>query len=282
MSEALPVLPRVVAPLVAALGLTNCGWCQTLITRSPAMFKALVGIAMVAGVVAMIVEREQMGELMGNFVDWVEREPVIGAFAFMGVYAASTVLFLPGIILTLGAGAAFGAAYGLLLGLVFGTLVVLVGATVGSVTSFLLGRYVLRDVVQRRVQRLSVLRAVNEALEHNPLRLMILLRLSPLIPFSAFNFAMGISPVTIQAFVLGCVGFVPGSIAYVYLGAIAGSSGGGGGDGGTTTRSINITVYVVGGAATLAAMVLVTRYARDALRRALDEAGAQQPQPQPP
>ena len=65
-----------------------------------------------------------------------------------------------------------------------------VGATVGSILAFLLGRFVLRDQAQGLFDKFKVLTAVNKAIETQGLKLVILLRLSPVVPFSAFNYVM--------------------------------------------------------------------------------------------
>ena len=43
-----------------------------------------------------------------SFNDWVSAMGTAGIFIFIGAYAVATVLLLPGLILTLGAGFAFG------------------------------------------------------------------------------------------------------------------------------------------------------------------------------
>jgi uncharacterized membrane protein YdjX (TVP38/TMEM64 family) len=125
------------------------------------------------------------------------------------------VLFIPGSILTVGTGFAFGAAMGsptkgvLLASTVsFFSVVnesvsgfshdilptyrrlgllpqaVFFGAFAGSVCSFLLGRYLFRDFVLRLASHYPIFQAVDRALEANGLKIMILLRLSPLIPYN--------------------------------------------------------------------------------------------------
>lgn len=48
-------------------------------------------------------------------------------------------------------------------------------------------RYVMHDCVQKYSKRYRVLGAVNKAIETNGVKVMFLLRLSPLVPFSGFN-----------------------------------------------------------------------------------------------
>jgi len=70
---------------------------------------------------------------------------------FALVYVVATVLMLPGAALTLAAGAIFG--------LVWGTVAVSIGSTTGAALAFLIGRYLARDTVERRLGRVP--RGVN-------------------------------------------------------------------------------------------------------------------------
>lgn len=48
----------------------------------------------------------------------------------------------------------------------------------------------------------------------------ILLRLSPVIPFNAFNYVMGLTGVHVAHYVIGSVGMIPGTVAFVYFGSL--------------------------------------------------------------
>lgn len=65
-----------------------------------------------------------------------------------------------------------------------------VGAIVGCILAFLLGRFVLRDQARRLSSKFKVIKAVDRTIETQGLKLVILLRLSPVVPFSAFNYIM--------------------------------------------------------------------------------------------
>lgn len=64
------------------------------------------------------------------------------------------------------------------------------GATIGSILSFLLGRFVLQEQAQGLFIKFKILKAVDRVIETQGLKLVILLRLSPVVPFSAFNYVM--------------------------------------------------------------------------------------------
>jgi hypothetical protein len=71
------------------------------------------------------------------------------------------VLFIPGSILTLGAGFVFANAFGLGLGIVVGTLSVFIGASAGSIVAFLVGRYLLRDWVKGLSKKYAIFEALD-------------------------------------------------------------------------------------------------------------------------
>ena len=125
-----------------------------------------------------------------DFIDWVADSPAAGAVLLAGVYVVAAVCFVPGSILTLGAGAAFSSALGLGWGVVVGTIAVWVGAAVGGLVAFALGRFALHGLVNRLLQRWKLTAALDAALREEGLKLMVLLRLSPLIPFNALNYVL--------------------------------------------------------------------------------------------
>lgn len=65
-----------------------------------------------------------------------------------------------------------------------------VGATIGSILAFLLGRFVFKEQAQGLFNKFKILKAVDRAIETQGLKLVLLLRLSPVVPFSAFNYVM--------------------------------------------------------------------------------------------
>jgi uncharacterized membrane protein YdjX (TVP38/TMEM64 family) len=47
---------------------------------------------------------------------------------------------------------------------------------------------------------------------------MILLRMTPIVPYNVFNYAMSVTSVSLYDFTLGSVGMLPMSALYVYVG----------------------------------------------------------------
>lgn len=158
--------------------------------------KIIVGLILLAIIIFVIVDSVTNKYVISGFqtfLEWVQDNLVAGVFAFMGVYFVATVCFIPGSILTLGSGFIFGKAIGLGPGVALATLAVFVGASLGAIVSFLIGRYVLRDwVMKRLVEKYPIIQALDEAFLQKGLKIFILLRLSPIIPFNAINYLVAL------------------------------------------------------------------------------------------
>ena len=98
---------------------------------------------------------------------WVDLYPLPGAFALTLVTFVATLAFIPGSLLTVGCGVVFGMTLDLGAGVAVGSMVVFVGASLGSIASFIMGRYLLRDCVGNWVARSPVFKAVEQG-ENRP------------------------------------------------------------------------------------------------------------------
>ena len=201
---------------------------------------------------------------LNHFVLWVALNPALGAVVLALVYIVAVVLFIPGSILTLGAGASFAAALGFSLGILVASISVFIGASVGSILAFFLGRYVLHDFVQTRlIQKVDIFQAVDDAITEVPLTIMLLLRLSPLVPFNALNYIMSGTNIPTQSYVVGLLGMIPATVAYVFVGAsIHGAA-----TAGMESNSVNTILFSVGGVTAFVAVVLISYFAKKKLQQ---------------
>ena len=185
----------------------------------------------------------------------------VGVAVFFVAYVIATVAFLPGSILTLAAGFAYGPIWGLA--------IVSPASVAGATAAFLLGRTLLRDWAVRKTRGSPQLRAIERAVEREGFKLVLLLRLSPLIPFNVLNYALSLSNVRLGTYVVAsAVGMLPATALYVYLGSLAPTAAqlSSAGEGGGSSRTL---LYAAGLAATLAVVFIVTRAARRALQAEL-------------
>ncbi|MFW6077986.1 MAG: TVP38/TMEM64 family protein [Gemmatimonadota bacterium] len=197
-------------------------------------------------------------ELLPRFVQWIDGLGPAAGLAFAVGYACAVVVFAPGAPLTLTAGALFG----LLGGVVYAFL----GAAVGATAAFLVARYVARAPVERRLANDPRLLAIDRAVGHEGLKLVFLLRLSPVFPFNVLNYALGLTRVRLRDYVVASLGMLPGTIAYVYAGKLAGDVARLAAGAEVERGAAGNVLLAVGLLATIAATVLVTRTARRALR----------------
>lgn len=66
-------------------------------------------------------------------------------------------------------------------------------------------------------------KALDKAIKTEGLKFVLLLRLCPLVPYNAFNYAMGITAVSFFDYAVGGLGMIPGTIVYVFIGTTLGS-----------------------------------------------------------
>jgi uncharacterized membrane protein YdjX (TVP38/TMEM64 family) len=130
-----------------------------------------------------------------------------GAFV---LYVAITGLSLPGAaIMTL--------AYGWMFGFWPALILVSLSSTAGATVAFLMSRYLLRDVIQRRFSR--QLAGFNSAFERDGAFYLFTLRLIPAVPFFVVNAGMGLTPISVRTFWwVSQLGMLPATILYIYAG----------------------------------------------------------------
>jgi uncharacterized membrane protein YdjX (TVP38/TMEM64 family) len=200
--------------------------------------------------------------LLKSVLEWVESLGSIGAIAFIGIYIIATISFLPAFILTLGAGVLFG--------IWLGSIYVFIGATLGSILAFLVGRYLARDWVVKKIATNEKFNSIDRAVGKEGLKIVVLTRLSPIFPFNLLNYAFGVTGVSMKDYIIGSLGMIPGTIMYVYIGSLAGNIALIGTDSQPTNPTLQWTIRILGFIATLAVTVYVTRIAKQALAQSVD------------
>lgn len=216
--------------------------------------------ALVALVVLAMAGRE-IAALLPQFVDWVESLGAWGPVAFIAGYSIAPVVFAPAFLLTIAAGAIFG--------VVRGVTYVMIGATLGSTFAFLTGRYFARHFVEGLLDRDPRLAAVDRAVERRGLRLVLLLRMSPAVPYTLLNYALGLSRIRLVDYVVGSIGMLPVVAAYVYSGKIAGDLATVATGASASGGPVYYTLLGLGIASTIVVSVYATRMVRQAIAEEL-------------
>ena len=217
----------------------------------------LFAIAAVALVLALKYLHVQ--DFLKASLDWIGRLGAWGPVIFVGLYVVATVLFIPGSVLTLGAGAVFG--------VVLGSVYVSISATLGATAAFLAGRYLARDAIARKIEKNEKFATIDRAVAGEGWKIVFLTRLSPVFPFTLLNYAFGLTRVKLGHYVLASwIGMIPGTVMYVYLGSLVNL---GAGQRHRTTGEW--VLYGVGLLATVVVTVFVTRLAKKALARKIND-----------
>ncbi len=196
-------------------------------------------------------------EYLSQFLAWVQRIGPWGAVLLGAAYIPAALLFVPGSLLTLGAGFALGVG--------LGTVAVSIGSTLGASAAFLAGRTLARGFIEAKISHNPRFRAIDQAVKHEGFKIVLLTRLSPVFPFNLLNYAFGLTPVSLRDYFLASwLGMLPGTVMYVYLGSAAknlADLAAGKVEGGTGQQ----VLFGVGLLATVAVTVAVTRVAKRAL-----------------
>jgi len=201
---------------------------------------------------------ERLSGLLQAALGRVAEMGVLGMAAFILLYVGATVAFLPGSILTLGAGAAFGVWKGFAL--------VSAGSTLGACAAFLVGRFLIRERIEKRLTAYPSFAAVSGAVGSQGWRVVLLTRLSPLLPFNLLNYAYGVTRVGFWEYAAASwAGMLPGTLLYVYLGAAAGEAARAGA-GARTKTPLEWALFAAGLAATALSAWLIGRAAKMALK----------------
>ena len=195
-----------------------------------------------------------------SLLRWVPTLGPWGPVAFIAGYVLATVAFVPGSVLTLAAGAIFG--------LTAGVVYVFCAASLGACAAFALSRTVARGAIERRLAGNLRFAAIDRAIAAEGRKITFLLRLSPVFPFSLLNYALGLTRVRFVDYAFACLGMLPGTTLYVYLGSLAGDAAGRG----TGEPSQLEWIFKAAGlVVTVVVTAVITRTARRALREVTGE-----------
>lgn len=151
-------------------------------------------------------------QYLKEFLLWVKEDlgpwgPVVLAIA----YVPLTVLAVPASVLTLGGGYLFG--------LPLGFIADSVGATIGATAAFLLGRTIGKTYVMSKLKNYPRFQAVAIAIQKSGFKIVLLLRLVPLLPFNMLNYLLSVTPINLGAYILATwLGMMPITFAFVYVG----------------------------------------------------------------
>ena len=183
------------------------------------IIRIIVFVFLIAGIATAVTYRKQFD--VAVLEDWLAGAGIVAPFLFIGIYVISTMLLLPGAVLTIAGGVLFGP--------IWGTFYNLTGATIGATVAFLIARYLASDLISRKTG--GRLRQLIGGVEAEGWRFVAFVRLVPLFPFNLLNYALGLTRIRLLHYIVtSYVCMLPGAVAYTYLGyagrnAVAGGEG---------------------------------------------------------
>lgn len=191
-----------------------------------------------------------IGLWLGTLREWVVGLGWLGIAVFAAAYIGAVVLLAPGALLTIAAGFAYG---------FWGLPIALIAATAGASLAFVVARHLARDHVRRAIATRRNIAAIDRAIAAEGWKIVLLLRLSPVVPFNIQNYLFGVTAVPFRAYVMATfVGIAPASSVFIAIGALGNAS---------LDQEGGRWVLLAGGLiATVIAVILVTRKARALLR----------------
>ncbi|CAI6000317.1 unnamed protein product [Closterium sp. NIES-65] len=188
-----------------------------VVSKEAAIGGTLAAGALIVSVVASLAllgyyYKDDISSAIDYFTTYIEGAGSGGYVTFVLGYSLLEVLAVPAIPLTLSAGVLFGP--------VMGTFLCSLSGTISATIAFLIARYVARDRIQDMVRGNKKYEAIDRAVGNNSFRIVTLLRLSPLMPFSLGNYFYGLTSVKLLPYIFGTwIGMLPGTWAYVSAGS---------------------------------------------------------------
>jgi uncharacterized membrane protein YdjX (TVP38/TMEM64 family) len=198
-------------------------------------------VALAVGVALLFVATRLLpvAETLTRLQEWVASLGPAGPLAYGVIYVVGALLFIPGSLLTIGAG--------LLFGLVGGTILVSIASTLAAALAFLIARHLARAQVESWSARHERFAAISKVVEERGAAVVFYLRLSPLVPFNLSNYLYGLTPVKFWPYVFASwAGMLPATVLYVYLGTT----------GRAATEGRSVAEWTLFGAGLLATLVV--------------------------
>ncbi len=149
-----------------------------------------------------------LGSDLGELRVWIAAHGTQGALVFLGLFALLGISALPGLPLTLAAGALFGTLKGLA--------VASLGTTLGAALAFLLARGLGRDLVRRRLAHRRAFQTIERWTASRGALAVALARVVPIFPYSLLNYAFGLTSVGFGTYLFWTwLAMLPGHLFYV-------------------------------------------------------------------
>ncbi|EGN0372051.1 TVP38/TMEM64 family protein [Escherichia coli] len=140
----------------------------------------------------------------------IRQSGLFGYSLYILLFIIATLFLLPGSILVIAGGIVFGP--------LLGTLLSLIAATLASSCSFLLARWLERDLLLKYVGHSHTFQAIEKGIARNGIDFLILTRLIPLFPYNIQNYAYGLTTIAFWPYTLiSALTTLPGIVIYTVM-----------------------------------------------------------------
>jgi uncharacterized membrane protein YdjX (TVP38/TMEM64 family) len=203
-----------------------------------------------------------ISQWLQQFTEWVKTHGTLGAVIFVAGFVIGTMLFVPASLFILAAGIAFGFSQGLPLAII--------SAMLGATIPFFVSRHFARKFVEKRLAQNARLKAFDSAVEKEGWKIVLLFRLTPILPFPVSNYFFGLTKINFWQYLFASTaGVMPATILYVYLGYAGAVVLGEKRHGRSTYSCVLLGLGLV---ATIALLFYLTRLAKRSLQQIEDRA----------
>lgn len=198
-----------------------------------------------------------------QFLRWIQQIGFWGPVLFILLYTAFIIFLLPTVVLTFAAGFLFGIFHG--------SAYVVLSITLGAAVAFLIARYLFGERVTRYILQHPKLRVLDYELVREGWKIILLSRLVPFFPAKAANYFFGLARFRLKDFLIGTLlGVIPLTIINVYIGSLI-SDLTAIGSGQTLRSPLQWAAYGLGFAIAIVAFIYITRIARRAMTKAMNQ-----------
>lgn len=220
--------------------------------------------AAIGGTVSCVLAAGFLAGRFGRASNWIDRVQAMiqqggithGLIFVLLQIGVAAFGFLPASLMAIAAGVAYGLWMGFLLSVA--------GTMIGGTLAFLLSRSVFRPWIAKRIARNPRLSRFDLAVAADGWRFVCLLRLSPIMPFAATSYGLGLTQLDLRSFLFGTLASLPAMLGYVAIGAVgqAGLSFRGG-----QVDALHSLMLAVGAIGTLLFVIHTRRLMRSSLQR---------------
>lgn len=181
-------------------------------SRYPAEYKLLIIIALLS-VLTVVITFSGFADLITHFhhlQTLIRQSGALGWALYIALFIVATLCLIPGSILVMVGGVIFGPLWG--------TMLSLCAATTASALSFLLARWLGRDLLLKYAGHSATFQAIERGMARNGSDFLILTRLVPLFPYNIQNYAYGLTAIPFWSFTLiSALTTLPGLFIYTLM-----------------------------------------------------------------